>query len=433
MNDFPSQLCGSVRRAGLVRGLAALSALLQSILLMASIVLLFCTQDRQISSACVMAWLLIALLERPSPRPWSMAIAGMLMLNVRQVILDEGTLPASHMDGVLIIAAFVCGHRRSSFWWARCAACVAIAVLIAVVINLEIVFDFAWFGIEYHAQALTKNQTALLAGLGSLCALFSLQNAQRWSGRGLYGMALLANLVLLRAADSRAGVLMGVVALGLAGLLAERGRLVQWASKLARGVRRATPLLCVALLILMIASALTLWLPSGLGPTLPTSLDHWYGEENLENDASRLKIYSCYLGLPFTGNNRFIWGVGYGNAWSRLCTAKEVGRSLSHSHNLVLQVWAETGILGVAFLLTSLAWILLRVILNSMRLSGKRPSQITQESSQLFLWSSGSYVYYLLLFNMVELGMVKVPLLMFLFGLFLASPFQLDGRRPSGV
>jgi hypothetical protein len=47
-----------------------------------------------------------------------------------------------------------------------------------------------------------------------------------------------------------------------------------------------------------------------------------YGRENLENDQGRLKVYSCYAGLPFMGENRFLYGVGYQNSWGKWCTPR---------------------------------------------------------------------------------------------------------------
>ena len=109
----------------------------------------------------------------------------------------------------------------------------------------------------------------------------------------------------------------------------------------------------------------------------------------------------------------------------RGCGAPEIGRSLSHSHNLLLQVWAETGISGALFALGSLGWILARIVGNTRG--------VVSGSARLMLFGSSAYVFYLLLFNMIELGMVKVPLLMFLFGLFLAAPFHRIPDRANGA
>jgi len=133
--------------------------------------------------------------------------------------------------------------------------------------------------------------------------------------------------------------------------------------------------MAASLLLLALAIGLMALIGSSPDSMLPLGLDQMYGEENLENDASRLKVYSCDLGLPFTGNNRFIWGVGYGSAMRGMCSADDVGRNLSHSHNLVLQIWAETGLVATLFLVLASGWILLRV-LKTLGMADRSPAAL---------------------------------------------------------
>ncbi|CAK6686684.1 O-antigen ligase family protein [Synechococcus sp. BA-124 BA4] len=395
--------------------LRGISGVGQAILLCLAIALLFVTENLQPSSACGLLWMFLVLVGHASSRPWSLAVLGMLMLNVRQVVLDEGTIPSSHMDMVLIVAAFLCGYGQRRGWWLRTMGAVAVGILIGVIGNFQVVFDFVRFGIEYHALALTKNQTALLAGLAVLCGGTSLAASRNLWTRLLFTGSLGASLLLLRAADSRAGIAMLLVALLLSALLL-------WCRRPMEAVRSSNPLLrhkkiiiAGGLLLLALAVGLSVLIMSSPDPMLSAGLYQMYGEENLENDASRIRVYSCYLGLPFTGNNRFIYGVGYGSVMRGMCPAEAVGRSLSHAHNLILQIWAETGLVGTLFLLPAMSWILWRVIKNM--------SKADRSPSLLLLFSGSAIVFYLFLFNMVELGMIKVPVLMILFGTFLAAPF----------
>jgi len=73
-------------------------------------------------------------------------------------------------DYVLIIIAFLVGLRRRPAL-RRTAALVSGACLRGVLLNAEVIIDFAFVSgrSEYQATGLTKNQTALL----------------RWSGRPL--------------------------------------------------------------------------------------------------------------------------------------------------------------------------------------------------------------------------------------------------------
>ncbi|MCP9916700.1 O-antigen ligase family protein [Cyanobium sp. ATX 6F1] len=120
-----------------------------------------------------------------------------------------------------------------------------------------------------------------------------------------------------------------------------------------------------------------------------------YGEENLISDQGRIDLWRCYASLPFSGNNRFLFGAGYGKA-RQLCQIFLPGhdRPLTHAHNLPLQIWAKSGTLPLAALLVALATLGLR-LWRRLRFN----ATITGLTA-LFM--------YALLFNLLELGMLKV-------------------------
>jgi O-antigen ligase len=406
------RLMGGIERSELLDGI-------QSLILGLAVIALFQRIDLQISSGLVLIWLVISLLRQADARPWSFVLLGLLMLNIRWVVLDEGPMPVSPMDYILMLTAFACGFRRPFAWWFRLASTVAVATLIGVLLHLDAVVDFARFGIEYHIAALTKNQTALLAGLASLCSLIGwLAGRVLWS-RLLHALSLVGGLTLLRATDSRAGVGMLCLAVLLSGLLVAGPRLLSFWRRRFAHLRR--PWLIATAALVVVVLALWLWYQqwTQVEPVLGgAAIGQIYGEENLENDAARLRLWNCYLGLPFTGSNRFVWGVGYEKAWRVLCTAEQVGRPLSHAHNLPLQVWGENGVVGITFLLTWLGWVFARMFRNVCRPDGG--------SSRLAVFASSSLVFYLMGFNLFELGMVKIPLFIIFFGLFLACPFSTE-------
>lgn len=407
---------GRIDRGALLEGL-------QSLILALAVISLFQRPDLQLSSALVVGWLVLSLARRPEARPWSTALLGLLMLNMRWAVLDEGPTPVSPVDYILMLAAFASGYGQRGVWWLRQASIVALATLVGVLLQLEVVVDFARFGVEYHIAALTKNQTALLAGLACLGGLIGVLAFRAAWLRLLHGLALAAGAVLLRAADSRAGVGMVALAVVAGAAITFTPRLLTPARRRFGPLRRPV-LIGAGLVVVLIAG---LWLLHQHVPQLAQGsggggIGLIYGEENLENDAARLKLWSCYAHLPFTGNNRFIWGVGYERAWRVLCTAREVGRPLSHAHNLLFQVWGENGLFGTVFLLGWLGWIGARVIRNARLPLGPKDS--------VALFGSSALVVYLLGFNLFELGMVKVPLFLMAFGLFLASPFSLGPGAP---
>ena len=389
----------------------------QSALLGIAILLPFQSAELQDSNLLIVVWLVLALLRRVEARPWSLMMLGLLVLNIRGVVLDEGPMPVSPVDYILMVAAFLSGYGRSQGWWLRQASVVALATMVGVLLHLEVVADFARFGVEYSITALTKNQTALLAGLALIGSVVGWLAYRPPLLRLLHGIALVAAALLLRAADSRAGVGMACLAMLGAGLVVLATPLRALGRRGSRKLRSPQVLVCAALL----AGGIGLWLfahhqgGQGVAPSGTGIMGQMYGQENLENDAARLNLWGCYFGLPFTGENRFIWGVGYEKAWRFWCNAEKVGRPLSHAHNFILQVWGENGVAGALFILSWLGWIVSRAIANARKLS--------RDGNQVMVFACLALIAYLIGFNLFELGIMKVPLLLFFFGLFLASPF----------
>lgn len=405
----------------------AVLEVIQCALLGFAIVSPFQSSDLQDSNLLVVMWVVLALLRQAQARPWSLMVLGLLVLNIRGVVLDEGPTPVSPVDYILMVAAFLCGYGRSQAWWLRQASVVGLATMVGVLLHLEVVVDFARFGVEYSIAALTKNQTALLAGLAAIGSVVGWLAYRSPLLRVLHGIALVAAGLLLRAADSRAGVGMACLAMLGAGLVVLATPLRALGRKRSQGLRRPLVVACAVLL----AGGVGFWLLSRhqggavVAPVGAGMMEQIYGQENLENDAARLNLWGCYLGLPFTGDNRFIWGVGYEKAWRFWCNAEKVGRPLSHAHNFLLQVWAENGVAGALFVLSWLGWIVSRAVGNARRLP--------QLYNPVVVFGSIAFLIYLIGFNLFELGMMKVPLLLFCFGLFLASPFfTRQGLRGDG-
>lgn len=81
-----------------------------------------------------------------------------------------------------------------------------------------------------------------------------------------------------------------------------------------------------------------------------------------------------------------------------------LGRQLNHANNLLLQIWGDTGAISTLFLLICARLILLRLWRNGRALPWRTSAGIT------------ICFIYLTSFNMVELGMLKVTLLIAGFG-----------------
>lgn len=409
----------------------ALVSLISDAFLVVAVVLLFIEDGKRYSAGATTLWLSIETLRLSGARPWSLGALSILALNVRGIVLEDGPTPVSHMDYVVIIVAFLVGFGRDAAHWRRTAALVSGACLLGVLRNAEVIFDFAWWSIEYQAQSLTKNSTALLAGLGALSGVMAaLLSLHQWRWWLPMIPCILASLVLAKATTSRAALGLVPLALLLAGLLISRDRLSSAfrtrLSALPPSVRRGLGLTAMVVTVSLVAIALVMEI------TAPGGLLRWfsglYGAENIASDIGRLRVWECYLGLPFKGENRFIYGVGFQNSWQIWCTPEVTGRFLTHSHNILLQIWAENGVLPFSLILVLLVLMIRRVLRNTAQRSDQGRSR---EMSGALAFSSTAMFLYLIGFHMVELGMMKVPLLTAMFGYFLGSvyPAVKPGQR----
>ena len=204
----------------------AFVSLISDALLVLAVVLLFIEDGKRYSAGATTLWLAIETLRLSGARPWSLGALSILALNVRGIVLEDGPTPVSHMDYVVIIIAVLVGFGRDAAHWRRTAALVSGACLLGVLLNAEVIFDFAWWSIEYQAQSLTKNSTALLAGIGALSGVMAaLLGRHQWRWWLPMIPCILASLVLAKATTSRAALGLVPLALLLAGLLISRDRL----------------------------------------------------------------------------------------------------------------------------------------------------------------------------------------------------------------
>jgi hypothetical protein len=377
--------------------------------MMAAIFSLFLPTGTRMSAGFTTLWISLEALRRTRDTPWSWGLLAILLLNIRGIVVGDGPQPVSHMDYVLMITAFLLGYGRSSKAWQRSAALCCIGCALGVLLRFEVIWDFARWGIEYQTPILTKNQTALLGGFASSCGLMALflSEHRRWWPALIPSTGLC--LLLSYATTSRAALALTPLSLAIGLLISWRGPISQqlnnWWNRHWRGISLAVTAAGVAGLAGLVS------MQQLMHGTLLGRLAAGYGQENLENDLSRLKVYSCYAGLPFKGENRFLYGVGYQNSWEKWCTPEVLGRQLSHAHNLLLQIWGDTGAISTLFLLICAGLILLRLWRNGRALPWRTSAGITI-----------SFVY-LASFNMVELGMMKVPVLMAGFGYFIAAVY----------
>ncbi|WP_398328053.1 O-antigen ligase family protein [Vulcanococcus sp.] len=372
-------------------------------------------EGERLSAALSLSWVVLSIGQQAvstpgSNRLWPVAVLAILLLNVRGMVLGESPRPVSHVDYVLLIAAVLAGNGLHIPRWRTTLSGICLTVASCGLWQATTVWQhLTGSEIGYRLGFLLINQTALLAGLGCVSGLAALQ---LWrtpqAARAQRGIQLALALgsggcaVMTLATHSRAGV--GLIPISL---------LIAWAvqqgtqhrRKLGGWLRRRG--LVMAVVVTLLIATPLVWLASPQGPSLRQNLAALYGTENRTSDAGRLALWRCYASLPLSGNNRLIYGVGYGRA-RELCPIRLPGRPkpLSHAHNLPLQVWAEAGSLGLAMLLIGALLLARRVV----------KKQHTPQAMALT-----APLLYGLLFNLFELGMLKVPLLTVLFGAMLSG------------
>ena len=160
--------------------------------------------------------------------------------------------------------------------------------------------------------------------------------------------------------------------------------------------------------VLVIAYLVKLILPSTSGiPGLKTG-----------SDAGRIFIAQCYSGLPFTGHNRLIYGLGF-HRQRDFCQQLFDGKPFDHAHNIYLQTWANVGLLGLVsiFILGFLLW--------------KSWSRVPLANANNALMvnvgiSASAYIFFL---GFLDASLIHWPALLIFSGLFLATPFTLHPEQ----
>lgn len=338
------------------------------------------------STAAVLAWLVLQLLDGPAGdrrRHW--VLAALLLALVRPWVRGEMPHPVSADDLLLLALAFVASTGLTVARWQRLLPWLLPPLAVALLAGPRPWTPNPLAGV---------NQGAYLLGLLTVAAAvwttsLPLPLARRWPAAAL---GLLGLWGMWRT-GSRACLVASLLA-GLAVLLAERSR---------RGRPVLRPLL------LAIGAGLAL-----LG--LKNLLGHPGIGIDWTSDSGRLQGYGCWAGLPFSGDNRLLWGVGFHRPGA-FCQQPIHGSPFTHAHNLYLQLWGNTGLLGL------LAAALLAVLLIGLwRRDGA--SDLSRRLGQAVL-------VYTLLQGCFDVSMLHWPLLQVLTATGVAALTAVDGSAPA--
>lgn len=338
------------------------------------------------STAAVLAWLGLQLLDGPAGdrrRHW--VLAALLLALVRPWVRGEMPHPVSADDLLLLALAFVASTGLTVARWQRLLPWLLPPLAVALLAGPRPWTPNPLAGVNQGAYLLGLLTVAAAVWTASL----PLPLARRWPWAAL---GLLGLWGMWRT-GSRACLVASLLA-GLAVLLAERSR---------RGRPVLRPLL------LAIGAGLAL-----LG--LKNLLGHPGIGIDWTSDSGRLQGYGCWAGLPFSGDNRLLWGVGFHRPGA-FCQQPIHGSPFTHAHNLYLQLWGNTGLLGL------LAAALLAVLLIGLwRRDGG--SDLSRRLGQAVL-------VYTLLQGCFDVSMLHWPLLQVLTATGVAALTAVDGSAPA--
>ena len=360
---------------------------LQDFLLVGAVSCLLVPINSIYSTIVSVIWLVVQCLICPqSVQKFLWPLAFILLFFSRTWLLNEMPHPASAEDAILLCTALIIA---STFIAKR---------MQRLFLILPLSLPIAFFGISSKPWApnpfVGANQGAYILGILALvcgCCLASGGLLSKWL-KAIYAVLLVMSMMMIWHTGSRAALLGSVgAALFILCLRSIQNRTV---------IKQFLP----ALGVLVIAYLVKFFLPSSSGiPGLKTG-----------SDAGRIFIAQCYSGLPFTGHNRLIYGLGF-HRKGDFCQQLFEGKPFDHAHNIYLQAWANVGILGLVgiFILGFLLW----------KAWSRVP--LSDASNALTINIGISTSVYIFFLGFLDASLIHWPALLVFSGLFLASPFAL--------
>lgn len=308
----------------------------------------------RLSMALLFAWMGWRLLQPLLKQPGGLATAraealalGLLLVNARVIIYREDINgPTSFL---LVGLGLLIGSGLDATAWRTTLGWIAIAAL-PLSLSVSQAASIAtthWFLEPGLLPQLIGSQLSGHGGINRFATLVMMVTLCGW-----YFAALSQTLILRLLGFSMAALAYGLcIGSGSrASLLAPPiSILLAWAA--LRLHNRSDWLKAVALASsAVLGLAIALW---------------WFvlGPDRLRNQVSdlhRLEAARCWLSLMFSGDNRMLYGIGYGSEKAnRICqhvpNAAGVQGAIGHAHNTVAQIGGHLGLLGLVALALVLA------------------------------------------------------------------------------
>lgn len=353
------------------------------LLLPCSIAVFLLPFDPRVSTIPVAVWLIVQLITADrSPKLLQWSWLALLLFSVREWWFNHPPHPASIIDGLLLISAIVCASTISPERWNRLLLLPALGFLPL----LATITAKPWTPNPFVGS----NQAAYLFGLSfSIISIWLFAKLQRsWFILAVSPFPLLL-FIFLWQTGSRAALVSSLVSCLVVFVASQIKKKNFWKS-----VGFTSTILLAAYLLRAILSS-----NSSL-PGIKTG-----------SDVGRLMAYECFAALPFTGNNRFIYGVGFDRV-GELCQVEFQGLTLDHAHNLYLQIWASTGVLGVVGMLL----IIFLILREYYCVRGLMPESIC------LCWQAASV--YVLAQGFFDASLLHWPLIIIYTGVIIGIPYS---------
>lgn len=354
------------------------------LLLPAAIILFLMPTNPVISSVPASAWVMLQLALAPAEKRWALwPMAFVILATARTWWLHEMHNPASSEDILLVVASFLAASWVSASRWILLLKMLLIPLpLIAINLGSQ-----PWAVNSFNG----RNSNAYLIGLVAVISICMLFNQHR--SKMDYVIPLIASILsifLLWQSQSRAGMIATAAAIGIVKLKDEyfRGRFLKAST--------ITAAAGVAILI-------------SLRFMRPSSIINAAGID-FKSDLGRLQIQNCYINLPFSGNNRFLYGIGFEHK-DKFCKDEMIAGVLEHAHNIYIQAWANTGIIGLIGMLLFLA-----LLVTQWRKKNKYLNPILSRAGLALL-------IYVLLQGAFDATIIYWPVTQVFTGILLAIPF----------
>ena len=348
-----------------------------------------------LSSVTASAWVMAQLVVAPIQKRWALwPIAFLILTTARTWWLYEMPHPAASQDILLIVASFMatCGIKKNRLEMLLKANLGALPIIWIAGINQNMMQGIILRAPWVPNFMVGKNQCAYVIGILliiSICWIWSSKDNKK--AQTLSGLMTAVALVMLWQIQSRAALLAGFLGLAIVYLMQQAKK-----EKLKKSIG-----ICVALAAAVIFS-IRIMRPNSV--ITPLGFDFY-------SDLGRLQVQECFVNLPLTGNNRFIYGVGFERG-GLFCKQEVISGVLDHAHNLYIQLWANAGILGIGGLLLCLIMIF------------SKWNQIYRKDSTSFLTMVGiAGTAYTLIQGLFDASIIYWPLLQVLTGMLLAIPF----------